>query len=126
MKKLYKIKHFIFITLLVPSISFALNCDTAFSLTSSNFAGIVNEILCIIEILIPILIGLALMFFFWGLSKFILNSDKPEKIKEGKNYMMWGILALFILISFKGIVVFLASELELTVITDTNNVLLTP
>ena len=69
-------------------------------------------VLSLIYILIPILFGLAFVVFFWGLSKFILNSGNKDEIKKGKDYIMWGILALFILISFRGIISFLAGEFE--------------
>lgn len=61
----------------------------------------------------PILFSIAFIVFFWGLSKFILNSDNEEEIRKGKNYMVWGILVLFILISFRAIISFMTNELGL-------------
>ena len=71
----------------------------------------------------PILVTFAFMFFFWGLSKFILNAGSQEGIKKGRDYMMWGILALFILLTFRVIVGLIASDLE---IGDTNKLPLLP
>ena len=121
MKLLHKSRFIIILVLFVPLVALA-----DWNLAGSKFKGIVQEILDIIKILIPILVGLAVIFFFWGLSKFILNSDKPEKIKEGKSYMLWGILVLFILLSINGIIGFIANELELSVASDTSNLLPTP
>ena len=54
----------------------------------------------ILNTLIPILIALALVVFFWGLVQYI---RKPE-ISEGKNVMIAGILSLFIMVSVWGLV----------------------
>ena len=83
------------------------------SLAKSNFKTVIVEILSVIYILIPILGGLAFIVFFWGLSKFILNANKPEEIKNGRNYMLGGILVLFILLTFRVIIGFVSSELEI-------------
>lgn len=51
--------------------------------------------------------ALALLFFFWGLAKFILYSSNEEKRKESKGIMIWGILALFIIVTIGGIIALL-------------------
>ena len=90
--------------------------------TDSNFNSVVNEIVSILSLLRPLLMGCAFLLFFWGLSLFILNSDKPEKIKDGRNYMLWGILALFILLTYGVIVQMMASEFGV----DTNKPIFLP
>lgn len=90
-----------FAALLAPSIAFG----QGFKLASSNFKGIICYIVSLLYIVIPILVGLALLLFFWGLSKFIINSSGNEKeLQTGKNYMIWGIAALFVLLSFRAII----------------------
>jgi len=72
-----------------------------------NFAGLVGVFLDLIKLTIPVIAGLALLVFFWGLVKFISNISGDEKaIKEGKNLMVWGLIALFIMISIWGILRF--------------------
>lgn len=105
MKKNHKI-FFISTFLFLPNLSFA------FSLADSNFKGVIVAVLDILWILIPVLTSVAFLVFFWGLSKFILNSNKPEEIKKGKNYMLWGVLALFLLLTYRAIIGLVASELE--------------
>lgn len=61
----------------------------------------------------PILFSLSFVVFFWGLSKFVLNSDSKEEIEKGKNYMVWAVLALFVLVSFRVIISFISSDLGL-------------
>lgn len=85
----------------------------AFSLEGSMFKDVINYILGLISLLIPILFALAFIVFFWGLSKFILNSGNKDGIEKGRNYMLWGVLALFILLTFRTIISLMTNELEL-------------
>ncbi len=93
----------------LPTLAFA----QSFDLGGSNFRGVIYYILDAILVLIPIMFALAFIVFFWGLSKFILHSDNAADIKKGKNYMFWGIIALFVLLSFRAIISFVSSDLDL-------------
>lgn len=101
--------------ILLISIFFTPYVASAFSLTASgtNIGTVITELTDILNLLLPILVGLAFLFFFWGLSRFILESDKPEGIKNGKTYMLWGILALFVLLTYRIIVSLISNELEI-------------
>ena len=89
----------------IPAVAFAqLNL-------SADFSAFISSILNIIAYLIPILFALAFLVFFWGLSKFILHSGNEADVTKGKNYMLWGILALFLLVTSLAIVKFLMGEL---------------
>lgn len=48
-----------------------------------------------------LIISATVVAFFWGLFQFVFNEEKKE---EGKSLMMWGIIALFIMLSFWGII----------------------
>ena len=95
-----------------------------FSLASSNFQGVVYYVLNLINLLIPILFAFALLFFFWGLSKFILSAGNQAENEKGKNYMLWGVLVLFILFSFRGIIGLVSNELFDNPAPDAQSVLL--
>lgn len=77
-------------------------------LPSLAFAATVGSVLStiknILDLLIPIFITLAVLYFFWGLGQYILNSNDSEKKEEGRNIMIWGILALFVMVSVWGII----------------------
>lgn len=71
-----------------------------------------DDVRGIVDIAIPIAIALAVLFFFWGLAVYILNaSGDPGKREEGRTRMIWGVIALFIIVSIWGIVGFLGSLL---------------
>ena len=89
-------------------------CDPSGSaLIGSDFSCTVYRIVDIIYLIIPLLIGCAFIVFFWGLSKFILNSGSKTEIENGKNYMMWGIIVLFVLLTFRTIIGLIATDLEI-------------
>lgn len=87
----------------------------AFSLfeAGQNFKEVVWYLLGLIYSIIPILFILAFLFFFWGLSKFILSSGNSAEIQNGRTYMLWGILALFVLLTFRAIIGLVAFDLGL-------------
>lgn len=60
-------------------------------------AGLFNAI-------IPVLAAFALLVFFWGVSKLILYSDNEQKRREGINTIVWGLVALFVIVSIWGLV----------------------
>lgn len=77
----------------------------------SRAAGIVQGIGGLVNMLIPIAIAAALLFFIWGLAQFIMNSGDPEKKSEGKNRMIHGIITLFVIVSIWGIIAWIGSTL---------------
>ena len=96
-------------------------CDTSgSSLLGSDFSCTIYRIVEILYLIVPLLSAAAFIVFFWGLSKFILGTDNKADIEKGKNYMLWGILALFILLTFRTIVGLIISDLDVQGV-DTNN-----
>jgi heme/copper-type cytochrome/quinol oxidase subunit 2 len=109
-----------YITLLIsfflPAISFAATCSgqTSINLTKSSgsmFSDVICYVIYIISLLTPILFALAFIFFFWGLSKYVISAEQKE-LKQGREYMMWGILAIFVLMSYMAIISIVSNELD--------------
>lgn len=64
-----------------------------------------NWISCtLIEFIVPLLFSLAVVMFIWGIIQYFLNAENEEKRKKGKSFMLWGIIALFVMISMWGLV----------------------
>ena len=83
-------------SLLLPYLAFAQGQDT--------FKNIVIDIVDLIGgSIMPLLFLIALSWFIWGVIEFIRNSDNQEKRKEGRRRMLWGIVALFVMVSYLGI-----------------------
>lgn len=86
------------------------------SMSPKTFKDLVMNMFigCIVNPLIPVLIGIAVLFFIWGAFKFTI-AEGDEK-KKSKDYMVWGIVGLFIMVSLWGIV----NILEYTFKLDTS------
>ncbi len=67
----------------------------------------------ILNLATPIVVSLALLYFFWGLANYILNSGDEEKKSEGRNIMIWGIIALTVMVSVWGLVRVLAQTFQI-------------
>ena len=74
----------------------------------ANVGKFIDTIGRFISTLLPIVVALALLYFFWGLAQFILNGSGDDKARtEGKNRMIWGVVALFVMVSVWGLVGFI-------------------
>jgi hypothetical protein len=81
---------------------------------SSNSCNITStskfqDVLCYVtkiinNSIIPLIFALALAMFVWGVVQFVLNSDEEVKKEKGKQFMLWGIIALTVMISVWGLV----------------------
>ncbi len=72
----------------------------------------------IVATLIPIAFGLALMFFFWGIAKYIWSAGSSKE--EGKQIMLWGVIAVFVMSSIWGIVAFIGDSFGIDQETNMN------
>jgi len=76
----------------------------------TNFPELVNVFFQLIKQVIPVLIAVAFLVFFFGIVKFIGKAGDETAIKEGRQQMVWGVIALFILVSIWGILRFAYGE----------------
>ena len=90
--------------------------------TVSGLGSLVTAIRALLNSLIPILIALAVIYFFWGLITFIRASGDEKKRAEGKGQMLWGIIAIAVMVSIFGIIAWLQSTLGV----QTGSVILPP
>lgn len=67
--------------------------------------------------LVAVLLTLALLAFFWGMIKYIKSLGSEKDKKDGKELMVWGIVALFVMVSVWGLVGLITGTLGFT---DTN------
>lgn len=69
----------------------------------------VNQILnnvntFILNPLIVLMFGIAMLVFFWGLVEFIAKAGTDEGRETGKRNMVWGIVGMFIMVAVYGII----------------------
>ncbi|MBL1434330.1 hypothetical protein COB87_002055 [Candidatus Wolfebacteria bacterium] len=64
--------------------------------------------------LMTLVFAIALLMFVWGLfSSFILGGANEEKRKEGKQLMLWGIIAFAVMVSIWGLVSIITTSFDL-------------
>ncbi len=90
-----------FLATVAPSISSAVTLKH----TLGTLSGIINMI-------IPIILALAVLAFFWGLMTYLFNAGSADKRSEGINIMVMGIIAIFIMVSIWGIIRVLQSTFK--------------
>jgi hypothetical protein len=79
----------------------------------TSFKGFVCLFVKLLSPLPPILITLALLYFFWGITKYIRAGGNSEELREGKNVMIYGVIAMFVMLAVWGLVVVVKNELGL-------------
>lgn len=79
--------------------------------TFDSIFGPGGKIASILGMLVPILVGLGVVYFVWGLVQFIAKSGDEKGREEGKSRMIWGIIGLFVIVSLWGLVKFVGATL---------------
>ncbi len=79
----------------------------AFAQSLGNLETLLRSIGRLIDIALPIVVAIGLLAFFWGLVKFIFAGEEAKK--EGQQLMIWGLVALFVMVSVWGLVRFIGN-----------------
>lgn len=72
-----------------------------------TLTALIGTLTKLVLAVVPVLVALALLYFFWGVAQWILNMADTDKHKEGKQRMVWGLVALFVIASIGGLIVVL-------------------
>jgi len=65
----------------------------------------------IVKSVIPVLMMLAAAVFLWGVVRYLVATGDEEKRKKAKGYIVYGLIGMFILITFYGIIRVVAETL---------------
>jgi hypothetical protein len=76
-----------------------------------NIVTLVTEFGRIVRLLGPIVFSLAIIYFFWGIAKYVLAAGDPKAAAEGRSIMIWGVIAIAVMASIYGLVLWLQSTL---------------
>lgn len=70
-----------------------------------NLKALVYTIISYIEQIIVVIFALAVLTFIWGVFKYtILSQGNDKDTAEAKNVIFYGIIGLFVMVSFWGLV----------------------
>ena len=104
-----KFKRFSFV--FIGALAFPL---FAFAQAPKDLTGLICLFLNILKALIPLLVGMALVAFLWGVAKFISNAEDTSKHADGRQLMIYGLIGLFVMLSAWGLVTVLTGSFGLT------------
>ena len=79
----------------------------------SGLYGLLAQAQDFINRLIPFIIGLTVLFFLWGIFSLVFSAKDSEKRAEARGYIIWGIIALAVMVSVWGLVNILRSTFSL-------------
>jgi hypothetical protein len=79
--------------------------DSSGHLTGGGIMGLINTVI------VPVIFALSFLAFVWGVvNYFFLHGDNEGKREEGRSFILWGLIGLFVLFSVWGLVnVFLST-----------------
>ena len=69
-----------------------------------NLQDLIKLIIDILNSVVPVIIGLAMITFLWGVFSYIVASGEEDKLVAAKNTIVWGLLGLFVMLSVWGLV----------------------
>lgn len=98
------------ITLTNPRYLFALSIATLVTAAAPAMAGAVTlghtvgVLSDIINGLIPVVLAITVLIFFWGLAMYLWDAGNSESKSKGIQIMIMGVLSLFVMVSIWGII----------------------
>jgi uncharacterized membrane protein YdjX (TVP38/TMEM64 family) len=70
-----------------------------------QFYDLVNYIICIIgSSVLPFIFGLAVLVFIYGVVQYMAGAEEEAKREKGRQFIIWGLVALFAMVSVWGLV----------------------
>lgn len=79
----------------------------------TTFSGLLGRISSIVDDIIPFIIGLAVFVIIWGIFNYLVHATDEEKRSDARKYIVWGIIALFFMLSIWGFVNILLNTFSL-------------
>ncbi len=80
-----------------PFLAFAATGVNGIFLLLTQASSLINQLL-------PFIISLTVLVFLWGILLYVVSGADEEKRREARSFMLWGIIALFVMVSVWGLV----------------------
>ena len=77
---------------------------------ASTIISVIDTFKGYFNALIPLFMTLGIVYFMWGLVKLIYNAEDERARAEGKQMMIWGMIGLFVMVAFWGIIGYVQSS----------------
>ena len=100
-----------------PQASTAGNADDSISgseaLSSLTITGFLGQVSGILNRIIPFIIGLTVFIILWGIFTYITHAAEEEKRVEARQFIIWGIMGVFFMLSIWGFVNLLLNSFDI-------------
>ncbi|MCK9352135.1 MAG: hypothetical protein WCT49_02795 [Candidatus Paceibacterota bacterium] len=80
----------------------------------TDFRSLMQLFLSLLGTFMSLLYAAAFVAFFWGIVQYIFNTEDSKKRAEATNWMVWSVVALFVMVTLWGIVGLLSRTFGLT------------
>lgn len=87
--------------------------ETPPTTSATDYRSLIAILQNILDAVIPFLVGLAVMLILYGIVGFISHAADEEKRTEAKNFIIWGIIGVFVMVSVWGLVNILVNTFDL-------------
>ena len=87
----------------IISFGIGLGVVAPFVAFAADAFSIIAKVTQILSVIIPLLITLAVVYFIWGVIQYTVSSDE-EKKKKARGMIIQGLIGLFVIIAFWGII----------------------
>jgi len=74
------------------------------TLDTSGVGGFIIQVNRVINYIVPFLVGLAVLVVIYGVFSFISNAADEEARASAKQFIIWGVIGIFIMLSVWGLV----------------------
>ena|SRR3989338_1292395 len=92
-----------FLSFFAPVFAFAQN-------TSTNVQAVLVQIQGVLNIVIPVLITIGIIYFIWNVVTYMLSGD-AEKREESRDHIIYSLIGLFVILAVWGLVSIIANTL---------------
>lgn len=106
-----KKKFIIALSLFLPVLSVFAGVRPGGVTPSNTYAGalvtisqVVERLQNILNLILPFIVGLTVLMIIYGIFGFVTNPADEEARGKAKGYIIWGIIAVFIMVSVWGLV----------------------
>lgn len=84
-------------------IPFALGL-TPFLAIAGTLIDILGKLKELADAIVPLFMVIAVAVFLWGIIKYITAGGSPEKEKAARGFIIYGLIGIFVLVAFWGII----------------------
>jgi len=91
---------------------------------AATLADILKTVSSLIGMIIPIILALAIVYFMWGVLQYVTKGGEEQT--EARNTMLWGIIAIAVMVSIWGLVGILQSTFGIQSTAAPQNLQLIP